>query len=60
MSKKTDGRKLILISTIVYIIMSVTDKFIFEIPDPIYVLISIPLIFFIFRGLWLRKKEGDQ
>jgi archaellum biogenesis protein FlaJ (TadC family) len=60
MSGKINGRTYSIIGMIIFILVFIIDRFIFEIPVLIYIIILLAVIILLFTGLWLRKKERDN
>lgn len=58
--EKINGRTYSLIGIIIFIVVFIIDRLIFEIPIPLYIIILLAVIILIFMGLWLRKKERDN
>ena len=54
------GRKLNFIGMIIFILAYLIDRFIFKIPDLLYIIILLIVMYLMFRGLLIRKKARDN
>lgn len=54
------GRKLNLIGMIIFILAYLIDRFILNIPDLLYIIILLIVMYLMFRGLLIRKKARDN
>lgn len=54
------GRKLNFIGMIIFILAYLIDRFIFKIPDLLYIIILLIVMYLMFGGLLIRKKARDN
>lgn len=52
-----DGRTLNIIGMILFILVFITDKFIYKVPSSVYIVIMLVVAAFMFGGIWLQKQE---